>query len=391
MEGSGAIIFLPREGGSDRPLLFQDILFTPGAVWLSEALMSSGVAHFFVVCHADDRETASTLFPQGTEFVTTGTQDASDRLSAFLSAHTGSVTVVTHPVLLTPGSRVDFFSGDSPSHQPGMYSIDSAALLSALSEGKEFEAVLREKGTTTARETAHPISGTPMGFFVTNLTAAQYTAGRLMEQGVYIMDKNAVYVGPQVTVGAGTVLLPGTILRGKTVIGKNCEIGPNAMIRDCVIGDNVTVNASQLNESTVESGAAVGPFAYVRPHCHVGKDVKVGDFVELKNSTIGDGTKISHLTYVGDSDVGSKVNFGCGTVTVNYDGASKFRTTIGDGAFIGCNTNLVAPVKVGEGAYTAAGSTITDDVPPDSLAIARTPQTIKVQWAAKRRKSSGKK
>ncbi len=110
----------------------------------------------------------------------------------------------------------------------------------------------------------------------------------------------------------------------------------------------------------------IGPFAYIRPNCHVGPGVKVGDFVELKNSTIGEGTKISHLTYVGDSDVGGHVNFGCGTVTVNYDGTSKFRTVIGDHAFIGCNTNLVAPVRVGEGAYTAAGSTITDEVPADS-------------------------
>ena len=138
-------------------------------------------------------------------------------------------------------------------------------------------------------------------------------------------------------------------------------------------------------------GTKIGPFAYIRPNCRVGRDVKVGDFVELKNSTVGDGTKISHLTYVGDTDAGSRINFGCGTVTVNYDGTAKFRTTIGDGAFIGCNTNLVAPVKIGEGAYTAAGSTITDDVPADSLAIARSSQTIKIQWAAKRRRARGKK
>ena len=163
------------------------------------------------------------------------------------------------------------------------------------------------------------------------------------------------------------------------------------MIQDCVIGDGVTVNASQLNESTVADRTKVGPFAYVRPHCHVGADVKVGDFVELKNSTIGDGTKISHLTYVGDSDVGGHVNFGCGTVTVNYDGTAKYRTTIGDHAFIGCNTNLVAPVKIGDRAYTAAGSTVTEDVPADSLCIARSPQTIKVQWAAKRRRAKGRK
>ena len=218
------------------------------------------------------------------------------------------------------------------------------------------------------------------------LAVRQYGAVRLMRSGVRVMDPNSVYVGPRVRVEAGTVLLPGVILRGNTVVGPNCQIGPNAMITDCRVGAGVTVNASQLNESTVEDGAKIGPFAYIRPHCHVGKEVKVGDFVELKNSVIGDGTKISHLTYVGDSDVGSKVNFGCGTVTVNYDGSAKYRTTIGDNAFIGCNTNLVAPVKVGDGAYTAAGSTITDDVPVDSLAIARSVQVNKKQWAAKRRR-----
>ncbi len=211
----------------------------------------------------------------------------------------------------------------------------------------------------------------------------------LMEAGVRAMDPTTVYVDEDVQVGEGTLLLPGTILRGKTIIGKNCEIGPNTMICDCVVGDGVTVNASQLNESFIEDEVKIGPFAYVRPHCHVGKGVKVGDFVELKNSNIGAGTKISHLTYVGDSDVGSGVNFGCGTVTVNYDGATKFRTVIGDNAFIGCNTNLVAPVKVGDGAYTAAGSTITDDVPDDSLAIARSLQINKKQWAAKRRRKNG--
>lgn len=203
----------------------------------------------------------------------------------------------------------------------------------------------------------------------------------LAAEGVLFMDSSAVYVEESVKVGKGTLLLPGTILRGNTVIGENCEIGPNTMIVSCEIGDNVTINSSQCNESVLESGCTVGPFAYVRPHCRVGKSVKVGDFVELKNATIGDNTKISHLTYVGDSDVGSGVNFGCGTVTVNYDGNKKYRCTIEDNAFIGCNTNLVAPVTVGQGAYTAAGSTITKDVEEDALAVARTKQSQLSGWA----------
>ena len=199
------------------------------------------------------------------------------------------------------------------------------------------------------------------------------------------------YIDPRVKIGSGTVILPGTILRGRTVIGKNCTIGPNAIIRDCTVGDETEVNASQLNESTVGAHTTVGPFAYVRPNSKIGDHVKVGDFVEIKNSVIGNGTKISHLTYVGDSDCGERVNFGCGTVTTNYDGFKKYRCTIGDDSFIGCNTNLVAPVKVGEGSYIAAGSTITDDVPADALALARTKQTVKEGWAARRRALLGKK
>lgn len=213
---------------------------------------------------------------------------------------------------------------------------------------------------------------------------AEVVAG-LRAQGVLFLDEAAVYIEKSVTIGAGTVILPCTILRGATQIGQNCCIGPNTMIFDCTIGDGVTVNASQMSQSTVQDGSNVGPFAYLRPDCRVGKNVKVGDFVELKNSTIGDGTKISHLTYVGDSDIGKRVNFGCGTVTVNYDGHKKFRCTVGDDVFLGCNTNLVAPVTVGDRAYTAAGSTITEEVPAGSLGIARARQVIKVKWADLRR------
>lgn len=207
----------------------------------------------------------------------------------------------------------------------------------------------------------------------------------LLDAGVRMMDPDTVYVEESVTVGAGTLLLPGTILRGRTTIGPNCEIGPNTMLTDCTVGEGVTINSSQCTESVIDAGAHVGPFAYIRPNCHVGRDVKVGDFVELKNSSIGDGTKISHLTYVGDADVGQRVNFGCGTVLVNYDGNRKYRSTIGDNCFIGCNTNLVSPVQIGEGAYTAAGSTITGDVSADALAIARARQVEKPGWAAAHR------
>lgn len=217
-----------------------------------------------------------------------------------------------------------------------------------------------------------------------DLSALERKRAALLSSGVEIMDPSAVYVEEGVTVGPGTLLLPGTILRGATVIGKNCEIGPNSMLTDCTVEDGAVVNSSQCSQSVIEAGAHVGPFAYVRPNCRVGQDVKVGDFVELKNSSIGRGTKISHLTYIGDADVGAGCNFGCGTVVVNYDGKKKYRTTIGNRCFIGCNTNLVSPVNIGDGAYTAAGSTITDDVPPRALAIARARQINKAVWKDKR-------
>ena len=182
------------------------------------------------------------------------------------------------------------------------------------------------------------------------------------------------------------MILPGTILRGVTRIGENCEIGPNALVDSCQVADHVKLNASQVYGSTLEQGSDVGPYAHIRPGCHVGEGCHVGAFVQLKNCRLGDGAKLSHLTYVGDADVGERVNFGCGTVTSNYDGFDKHRTVIGDDVFIGCNTNLVAPVEVGRGAYIAAGTTVTRDVPPDSLAIGRTRQEVKEGWAERRRR-----
>lgn len=201
-----------------------------------------------------------------------------------------------------------------------------------------------------------------------------------LEAGVDIPCFDGVVIGPGIEIGADTTILPGTILRGHVTIGRNCQIGPNTLIENSTIGDNVRLNSTQCYNSVVKSNANIGPFVHIRPNSVIGEDVHLGNFVEVKNSGIDVGTKVSHLTYVGDSDVGKKVNFGCGTVTVNYTGKAKFRTTIKDNAFIGCNTNLVAPVTVGEGAYTAAGSTITENVPDDALGIARARQVNKLGW-----------
>ncbi len=203
------------------------------------------------------------------------------------------------------------------------------------------------------------------------------------KNGVEIPYHSNVVIEDSVQIGKGTQILSGTILYAGVVIGENCIIGPNTLIKDSVIGNGVKLNSVQCYQSKVLDFADIGPFVHIRPNSVVGEKVHLGNFVEVKNSNIDEGTKVSHLTYVGDSDVGKRVNFGCGTVTVNYDGKKKHRTVIGDDVFIGCNTNLVAPVKVGDGAYTAAGSTITDDVPADSLGIARARQVNKIDWRIK--------
>lgn len=202
-----------------------------------------------------------------------------------------------------------------------------------------------------------------------------------MKNGVIFIDPENTYVDNEVTIGKDTVIYPYTFLRGSTKISENCIIGPFTTIENTEIGEKTEVINSVVKDSKIAKNTSVGPYAYIRPGSKIGSDVKIGDFVEVKNSVIDDGTKVSHLTYVGDSDVGYGVNFGCGTVTVNYDGEKKHRTVIGDRAFIGCNTNLVAPVKVERNAYIAAGSTITDDVEAYSLAIARSRQVTKKDWA----------
>jgi len=205
-----------------------------------------------------------------------------------------------------------------------------------------------------------------------------------MENGVTFLSPSSTYVEKYVKIGADTLIEPGTVLRGKTVIGEDCVIGPNADIVNTEVKDNVEVKQSTLLDSFVDAHTKVGPYAYLRPKSHIGQHVKVGDFVEVKNATIGNGSKVSHLSYIGDGDVGENVNIGCGVVFVNYDGVNKHRTTVKDKAFVGCNVNLVAPVTVEEGAYVAAGSTITKDVPEMSLGVARARQKNIEKWVEKK-------
>lgn len=204
-----------------------------------------------------------------------------------------------------------------------------------------------------------------------------------LNNNVFILDTHTTYISSNVEIKSGTTILPNTIIRGNTKIGNNCTLGPNSVIEDMIIGNSVKINASQTFDSKIGDNTTVGPFSYIRPQSDIGANVKIGDFVEIKKASLGEGTKVSHLTYIGDATVGKNVNFGCGTVVVNYDGYNKYQTIVEDNAFIGCNTNLVSPVKVSKGAFTAAGSTITQDVDENSLAVARAKQKNIPDWAEK--------
>ncbi|CAF1855338.1 bifunctional UDP-N-acetylglucosamine diphosphorylase/glucosamine-1-phosphate N-acetyltransferase GlmU [Bacillus subtilis] len=200
---------------------------------------------------------------------------------------------------------------------------------------------------------------------------------RHMQNGVTLIDPMNTYISPDAVIGSDTVIYPGTMIKGEVQIGEDTIIGPHTEIMNSAIGSRTVIKQSVVNHSKVGNDVNIGPFAHIRPDSVIGNEVKIGNFVEIKKTQFGDRSKASHLSYVGDAEVGTDVNLGCGSITVNYDGKNKYLTKIEDGAFIGCNSNLVAPVTVGEGAYVAAGSTVTEDVPGKALAIARARQVNK--------------
>ena len=377
MDCNSAILFLPDDIALTKektPLMLQSVWFCPVLTWTCAELTNSGIERLFVVSDQSVHETIKPYLPAHAVLID-GAKHA-DELLTQLKGEDGGVLVLNGVVL-----PVGVFSGGAvyrASAEAVRKVLEDHGAFAAFPEGAEIE-----KGFLPVGDEEELRAALPM--------CRQKILQKHLDGGVTILDANNCYIDPRVTIGAGTVILPGTILRGETVIGENCTIGPNAMLTDCTVGHDTEVNASQATESRIGNHTNVGPFAYMRPNSVVGDHVKVGDFVEIKNSVIGNGTKISHLTYVGDSDVGERVNFGCGTVTSNYDGFKKYRCTIGDDVFIGCNTNLVAPVALGNGSYTAAGSTITKDVPADALGVARERQSNLDGWAARNREIKGKK
>lgn len=220
-----------------------------------------------------------------------------------------------------------------------------------------------------------------------NTYARMMVIEKHLDNGVEFTCTDGVIIERGVEIGTGTEILPSTIIRGNTKIGNNCIIGSNSVVENCTVGDNVKIDSSQVYNSVVEDNVTIEHYVHIRPDSHIKSGAYISDFVEIKNSVIGEKTAVSHLVYIGDSDVGRKVNIGAGTVTVNYDGIAKSRCVIGDKCFIGCNTNLIAPVKLGKAVYTAAGTTVTKDIPDYALAIDRGVMKVKEGYTVRKLKS----
>ena len=286
----------------------------------------------------------------------------------------------------------------------GIYAFDLAPLFDALRQVSASNAqgeyylpdlisIYRSRGLgveTVVADDPREILGVNSRKELADVTAVLKTRRNeeLMESGVTMVDPATTFVGPDVTIAADTTIHPGVYLEGRTRIGAGCVIHSGVRIVDSTVDDGVTINNfCVIVESHVARGARIGPFAHIRPQSHVGEDAHVGNFVELKKTSLGRGSKANHLSYLGDATIGEKVNVGAGTITCNYDGVSKHQTIIEDGAFIGSDSQLIAPVRIGKGAYVAAGSSVTDDVPPESLAIARSKQTNKAGWVSRKGKA----
>ncbi len=258
-------------------------------------------------------------------------------------------------------------------------------------------AVLRESGQRVgAVIAADPVEALGVNsrsdLAVVEAEIQRRVVARLMNEGVTFRNPATVVIDSTVTIGNDTVLYPFVTIEGTTRIGSGCVIEPGAHLINSTIGNNVHVKTGTVAEdSEIADDAAVGPYAHLRPGTRLGRHVKVGNFVETKKTVFGEGSKASHLSYIGDAEVGRNVNIGAGTITCNYDGVNKHKTVLEDGVFIGSDTQLVAPVRIGHGAYVGAGSTITKDVPPDALALTRVPQKTIEGWAAKKREERKKK
>lgn len=371
-----AVPFMEKNGGGNTLVLCGDAPFIDSETIKRSLEMHEQAGNSITVITADvDDPTGYGRIIRGEKGISSIVEekDATEAQKEICEINSGAYWFKTSDLIETLGEL-------TRNNSQGEYYLTDSVFI-ALGKGRSVGAYKTENSIAVLG------ANDRMGLLELNTIARMAVIEKHLENGVEFVCLDGIIIGRDVEIGAGTQILPGTDLRGKSVIGKDCRIGPNCIIDDCTVEDNVSLNYVQAFKSKVDAGVKIGPFVHIRPGSHIKSGVKIGDFVEIKNSTIGEGTAVAHLTYVGDSDVGKKVNFGCGTVTVNYDGIVKSRCEIGDHCFIGCNTNLIAPVKLGKWAYTAAGTTITKDVPDYALAIDRGTVQIKEGYSLRKLKS----
>lgn len=386
MPVKSAVIFVPDDTaktGYPQPLMLQRVMGAPLLAWLANSLFDSGVGRFFLACHPERMQAVCACMPEGAEVTAASESNPADLLHVFLSTAEDSedaVLIVTGPAVYLP----TLAAHGEANRASNVCRVSRTALMDAIDARAPFGRFFREQGEPVANAVLAVES--PAALPAVSELLRRERLLRLMKQGVEIFDFASCYVEPSVRIAAGARLLPGTMLKGRTVIEAGAVIGPWSTVADSEIGENSVVNASQIESSKVGANVQLGPYAHLREGCLLGSGVYVGNFVELKNAAVGADTRLTHLSYVGDAALGERCNVGCGAVTVNYDRVSKQRTTVGDDAFIGCNASLIAPVSLGDGAYIAAGSVITEDVPAQALGIARSRQSNKRDWAAKHKK-----
>ena len=387
LEGRSAVVFLVDDRyrtGSEIPLMLHPVLGVPVLQWLTHALRRAEVSRFFLACAPSFTEAAKACFPSDAELTTASDEDPADSLHVFLSTAADaeeSLLVVTGPVLYLPHIRhLESVSGANACM------VSRQALMAALDEDAPLGRFLKRSADACTQEDGFFNLYSPDDLPDWQGPMTQSLLRCLIRDGVQVWDVHNTYVTPGVEIGIGTSLLPGTVLEGKTVVGYGCTIGPNTRIIDSKIGNHAVVEQSRVEQSQVGVSAHVGPFANLRPGTVLDARVKAGAFVELKNASLAADVQVAHLSYLGDASVGERTNIGCGTVTANFDRVEKLPTVIEKDAFIGCNTTLVAPVTVGQGAYIGAGSVITEDIPAQALGIGRSRQTVRREWALRNKK-----
>lgn len=386
MAGRSAVIFLLDDTyrtGSDTPLMLHRAAGVPLLRWLTQALWRAEVRRFFLACTPALAAPARDCFPQGAELTVASDESPADLLHVFLStAEDGEqdVLVITGPVTYAP------MHAGAGRDRANACMVDRHQLMEALDQTAPIGHFLRRAGEPCTQEDGFfPVTRPEDLPDLQKLLTRDYLL-HLIRGGVEIWDLDSTYVDPGVEVGIGTLLLPGTFLQGKTTVGYGCSLGPNTRIIDSTLGNHTTVEQSRVEGARLGNHLQVGPFANLRPGTVMDHRTKAGAFVELKNTTVAADAQVPHLSYLGDAAVGAGANVGCGVVTANFDRADKYPTVVGDKAFLGCNTVLVAPVHVGEGAYVGAGSVITEDVPDQALAVSRPKTQIKKEWAMKNKR-----